>query len=283
MKIKTLAALGTLAAVGTVCCAYENNALTVDTVTIRRELPQPLTIVNLSDLHGKSFGKNSERLLAKVAALAPDLIVMTGDTVSASGRGIGAMTRLASRLTELAPVAMIPGNHERRSGRMEELLSRFSSVGVHVLENEQLDLVLRGTAVHILGLAEPIAVSRWDYLRAAVGRLQYPDNDDALLSLAKEDGLRIVLTHFPELFAGIGKRSYRRFSFDLLLAGHAHGGQFRLPGLGALYAPGQGFFPKYTAGLYGGGPYMVVSRGLGNDSVLPRVGNRPEISCIRVI
>ena len=260
-------------------CAWENHALTVGRYQVRIGLPEPLTIVSLADLHGKTFGG---RLLSRTAALSPDLIVLPGDTVSADCRHVSAVSSLLRQLGTIAPVVMIPGNHEQRSGRLEELSARFERAGAHVLRNEQIDLTLRGMPVHLLGLAERLAVSRLDYLRAAAGRLEYPDHDAALLSLAREEGLRIVLSHFPELFAGIGERSYRRFSFDLMFSGHAHGGQVRLPGVGGLYAPGQGFLPRYDAGVYGEGPRLIVSRGLGNDSLVPRIANRPEIVCVTV-
>lgn len=264
-------------------CVWENNALTVTRYTVKKGLPAPIRIVCLADLHGKRFGKDNCRLLKKTAALSPDLIVLPGDTVSGSRHGVSAMCETLSALSSLAPTVLIPGNHERRTGRLEALLARFSRTGAHVLCNERLDLLIRGTPVHLLGLAEPIAVSRLDYLRAAVGRLEYPDCDAQLLSLAREDGLRIVLSHFPELFAAIGDRSYRRFDFDLQFSGHAHGGQVRLPGIGGVYAPGQGIFPRYTGGLYGKSPALVVSRGLGNDCGLPRVNNRPEIVAVDVV
>ncbi len=281
-KMILAGAAGAAASAGLAYACWENNALVIERHTVSLGLASPLRIVQLADLHGKRFGKKNRRLLKKVQALSPDLILMTGDTVSDNCTHIEDMTDTVHALSLMAPVCLIPGNHERRSGRMEELLGRFSDAGAITLCDEEYTLDLRGTAVHVLGLAEEIGVTRTDYVRAALGRLEYPDRDALLLSLAQQDGLRIVLSHFPELFCGIGWRSYCRFDFDLLFAGHAHGGQVRLPCIGGLYAPGQGLFPKYTSGVYGDRPKMIVSRGLGGMEIIPRVNNRPEITCVDV-
>lgn len=280
--LRAAAAAGLAGAAGAAYVCWEKNALAVERHSIRLGLANRIRIVQLSDLHGKTFGKHNRRLIDRVRALNPDLILMTGDTVSGDCAHLEDMVHTVGALCTMAPVCLIPGNHEQRSGRMEEILARFAGVGAITLCNETCALVLRGTAVHVLGLAEKIGVRPADYARAAVGRLEYPDNDAALLALAQKQGLRIVLSHFPELFAGIGWRSYCRFDFDLLFAGHAHGGQVRLPRIGPLYAHGQGFFPKYTAGVYGDRPKMIVSRGLGGSPLLPRINNRPEITLVTV-
>jgi len=282
MKKRTLI-LGAGAAAAAAYCLWEENALTVERYAFEKGLPEPIRIVSLADLHGKSFGMRNRRLLKTVAALDPDLIVMPGDTVSSDCRNLFETAQTIGALCAVAPVYLVPGNHEQRSGRMHELLSLYLEAGAQVLCDELRDTVIKGTPVHILGLAEKIGLRRADYLRAMLHTCQYPDNDAALLELAQKDGLRIVLTHFPELFGCIGARSYRRFDFDLLFAGHAHGGQIRLPGVGGLFAPGQGFLPRYTAGQYGDRPRMILSRGLGNDGLVPRIHNRPEIACVTVL
>ncbi len=262
---------------------HENNTLVIEGYHMRLGLPKPITVVALADLHGKRFGKYGRDLREKVLALSPDLILFPGDTVSASCGGLSYAARLIGELSQAAPVVIVPGNHERRSGRCGEIAERYKAAGAYVLINEQLDLDICGSPVHILGLAEDIAASRLDYIRQMAGEFDYPDNDSLLLSLSREEGVRIVLTHFPELFAAIGQRSYRRFDFDIMFAGHAHGGQIRLKNGTGLYAPGQGVLPKYSGGMYGERPALVVSRGLGNDSIVPRINNRPEITCVTLV
>ncbi len=239
-------------------------------------LPEPIRLLQVADLHGRMFGKGGRDLADMARVISPDLIVMTGDTVSADCKNLLPTARLLRVLCQIAPVFLIPGNHELRSGRWEEISQGFRSVGVIVLENERFDGEIKGTPLHILGLSEGLAVSRVDYLREFLGTMRHADCTAALSDLADCGGVRIVLSHFPELFAGIGRLSYRNFHFDLMLAGHAHGGQFRAGRFG-VYAPGQGLFPRYTAGMHGWNPALVVSRGLGNDSPVPRVNNRPEL------
>lgn len=258
-------------------CRRQNNALCVGRYTVNAGLPRPVVLVQLADLHGKRFGPEGRRLVDAVRPLTPDLIVLTGDTVGADCKNLIPTARLLKALCAQAPVFLIPGNHERRSGRWRETAALFRAQGVAVLENERFDGAVNGVPLHILGLAEPQAVSSVDYLRCAMGTLRYQDNRAALARLAALDGLRIVLCHFPENFARIGALSYCRFAFDLMLSGHAHGGQFRLPFFGGVYAPGQGLLPRYDAGMFGRRPALIVSRGLGNDTILPRVNNRPEI------
>ncbi len=239
-------------------------------------LPEPIRILQIADLHGRMFGKRGAELIDMARVISPDLMVLTGDTVGADCKNLLQTARLLRVLCQIAPVFLIPGNHELRSGRWEEISQGFANVGVTVLENQRFDGWIRGTPIHILGLAEGLAVSRLDYVKELLGTYAHADCSDMLSALSGCDGVRIVLSHFPELFANIGRLSYNHFRFDLMLSGHAHGGQLRL-GKHGVYAPGQGLLPRYTAGIHGWQPALVVSRGLGNDTPLPRINNRPEL------
>lgn len=239
-------------------------------------LPEPIRLLQIADLHGRMFGKRGGELIDMVRVLSPDLIVCTGDTVSSDCKNLLATARLLRTLCQIAPVFLIPGNHELRSGRWEEISQGFTNVGVIVLENERFDGAIKGTPLHILGLCEGLAVSKIDYVKGALGVLEHADCRRALADLSGCDGVRIVLSHFPELFSCIGPLSYQNFRFDLMLSGHAHGGHVRLGNHG-LFSPGQGIFPRYTAGMHGWYPTLVISRGLGNDSMFPRINNRPEL------
>ncbi len=271
-----------LFAVGTAYCGYQNNALQVSRHKLNVGLPSPLRLVCLADLHGKQFGSGNSRLIARVQSLAPHIIVFPGDTLSADCHNLMPTVKTLRALCSIAPCFLIAGNHEHRSGRWTETAEKFKAAGVTVLENTRFDGFIRGVPVHILGLDEGLAVSRLDYIRAACKTLPYADNRQALLALSQLDGLRIVLSHFPEHYALIDALSYCRVPFDLMLSGHAHGGQVRLSRRLALYAPGQGLFPQFCQGMYGRNPALLVSRGLGNDSPFPRINNRPEIVLITI-
>lgn len=239
-------------------------------------LPAPIRILQVADLHGRMFGEGGQDLVDMVRVISPDFICCTGDTVSSNCKNLLETAKFLKALCLIAPVFLIPGNHELRSGHWAEIAQGFQNVGVIVMENERFDGWMNGSQLHILGLSEGLAVSRADYIKQMTGTYGYADCSAALEDLSSCKGVRIVLSHFPELFAKSGSLSYRNFAFDLMLSGHAHGGQFRL-GKYSAYAPGQGLFPRYTAGAHGWHPALVVSRGLGNDTFLPRINNRPEL------
>ena len=259
---------------------YQNNFLQISRRFVRADIEKPLRLLVLSDLHGKQFGKGSCRLIKNAAALYPDVILFTGDTISSDCKNLGSTLANLKKLCKIAPCFLIPGNHEHRSGRWNEIKQKISDLGVIVLENERWSGAINGVSVNILGLNEKIAISRIDYIKSFFGCLRYPDNSELLKDLQQQDGAKLVLCHFPECFV---KSEYCRFNFDLMLSGHAHGGHFRLNDHIAFFAAGQGFLPKFCQGLYGSRPRLFVSRGLGNDSPLPRINNRPEMALITLL
>lgn len=281
MSIKNIAAAVFTAATGAAAYGYwQNNALQLSESIVYSDIEKPLKLLCISDLHGKQFGKNNCRLLTKVRALSPDIIVFPGDTISSDRSNFEETIATLRELSSIAPCFLIPGNHEHRSGQWERICKRISACGVTVLQNNRWDGYINETPVHILGLDEQIAVHRTDYIRSAAGTLHYPDNSALLQSLSEQPGVKIVLSHFPECFV---KANYCRFDFDLMISGHAHGGHFRLNDQISFFAAGQGFLPKFNCGLYGDRPQLFVSRGLGNDSPLPRINNRPELAAITIL
>ena len=145
--------------------------------------------------------------------------------------------------------------------------------GVEVLENQTSVITRSNSNIKIIGINDPSFNS--DYLMG--------DEKSVIVSQLKivaqnEEDLTVLLSHRPEFF-----ELYASYKFDLVLSGHAHGGQFVLPFLGGLFAPGQGFFPKYDAGLFEkNGTNMIVSRGIGNSIIPLRVNNRPEVILIEL-
>ena len=198
----------------------------------------------------------------------PDIIVITGDLVDSRNTDIEIALEFARQAIKISLVYYITGNHEARISEYEELKMGLEEAGVIVLENEKVTMEREGESLTMIGLDDPSF--REDYLFGdAVSVTQ-----SALTELHNEsDGYTILLAHRPELFD-----TYVDVGVDLVFSGHAHGGQFRLPFIGGLFAPNQGLFPEYDSGLYTEGiTNMLVSRGVGNSLIPLRINNRPEI------
>lgn len=255
--------------------AWGNTALVTTELSVKSgKLPAAFDgfrIVQVSDLHNASFGDGNAELLERVEQAQPDCIALTGDLVDSRHTDVDAALSFAREAAKIAPTYYVTGNHEARLEEWEKLLTGLEEAGVTILQNESILLDREGHSIVFSGVEDP---SFHD---------DHPLHDTEgiwernLESLSPEEGrYTILLSHRPEYFA-----FYEKLGFDLVLAGHAHGGQFRLPGIGGLWAPGQGLFPEYDAGLYQqGGTAMAVSRGLGNSLFPFRVNNRPEIVAI---
>lgn len=258
-------------------CWYQNNGLSVTRYRLKgMRVTRPMKIVHLSDLHSKCFGRDNEKLLALVADCSPDLVAITGDLIDDSDRDFCRTAQIIGKLCRLAPVVCIPGNHEHRSQDYCSILEAVRQEGAVLLQNEQVSLTVAGILVTVLGLEERQGTYR-SYRKMRQGKYRYRDYSEQFHTLSQKPGLRLVLCHYPENFAMTGDKAYCQYDFDLQLSGHAHGGQWRFPFVGGLYAPGQGLFPKYVTGVFGDHPKMVVSRGLGPSSFPLRLFNRPEV------
>lgn len=230
-----------------------------------RTLPPALDgyrIVLLSDLHGARFGPENRRLAEAVLAQQPDLIALTGDFAE-SPEQLGATDDLLRQLQGAAPIAWVSGNHDWAGGAlpaMRRLLDRF---GVLRMENRFLPLSWNGARLILAGVEDPNGPA--DMIRpaelAAALRREYPD--DFVLWLAHRNNWRRDEPDLP---------------VDLILCGHAHGGVIRLPFIGGLLGTGRRLGARDECGLYRGERFlMLVSRGLGSSSAVPRLFNRPEI------
>lgn len=230
-------------------------------------------IVQISDLHDAQIGENNEKLIAMTAETEPDCIVLTGDFVDSSRFHPERSLSVAESLVKIAPVYYVSGNHEAilPDEDYQALTDGLRGLGVCVLEDESAELTRDGQSIRLIGLTDigfhpGTLEEKKDALRMA------------LSALLPEDEFSVTLAHRPELMD-----VYTECGAPLVLSGHAHGGQIRLPGIGGLIAPGQGLFPKYTEGKYEeNGATLVVSRGIGN-SVLPlRVNDRPQIVVVQL-
>ena len=220
-------------------------------------------IAHVSDFHND---KCADELVRGVADAAPDIIAVTGDIVHRE-RDWDNAKRLIDGIKRLAPVYFVTGNHERAVKSFGEFSEYLIESGVRILENEVTSVSRGGGEIAVIGLHDPTYFER--------GKTDYAVELDALNLKANELGAKykILLCHRPELF-----ERYAACGIDLTLCGHTHGGHVRFPLIGALYAPGQGLFPKYSNGKYARGQStMIVSRGLGKSRQIPRVLNPPEL------
>lgn len=256
---------------------WGNTALEVNEYEIVSDrIPQGFDgfrIAQVSDLHNAEFGEGNGKLIEQLSQSAPDIIVITGDLIDSRHTDLNIALEFCREIMNIAPVYYVSGNHEARVDEYSELKIGLAEAGVIVLEKEKLELTREGESITLIGLKDPSF--RTDYLFGdAASVTQY-----ALGELQNaSDGFTILLSHRPELFD-----TYVEAGVDLVFSGHAHGGQFRLPLIGGLVAPNQGFFPKYDAGLFcEGKTTMIVSRGVGNSIIPFRINNPPEIVAVEL-
>lgn len=236
---------------------------------------QHVRLLMLSDLHSHLYGENQERLLSKIRKEQPDCILLCGDIVDDKVPRYGA-EQLLSQIVDLAPCYYVSGNHEFWSGESEEIFSMIRSYGIQVLRDEQQSITINDVTFTICGVDDP----------AGTGSGQagsYGEREKYLQSLKRfksvpSNQFCVLLAHRPEYI-----QQYANYPFDLVLCGHAHGGQWRIPFLlNGLIAPNQGLFPKYAGGAYTcGNMTEIVGRGLALDWK-PRLFNPPEIVVVDV-
>ena len=248
---------------------YQNQFIQINEITIKCEtLPEDFAgykIVQVSDLHNAEFGENNEDLLSLIKEQNPDIIVVTGDIVDSRRTNVQIARDFINNASEIAPVYYVTGNHEARVAMEDEIDFIELNENVNVLHNQSVLLEKGESAIQLIGVDDP------DY-RAVKDSAEYMDK--RLDLYCDNEYFKILLSHRPELF-----ETYVENEMNVIFSGHAHGGQVRLPFIGGVIAPHQGFFPTYDAGLFyaTNDATMVISRGLG-DSILPlRINNPPEL------
>lgn len=227
-------------------------------------------IAQISDLHNAKFGSNNAGLLYMLRQQHPDIIVMTGDLVDSNHTDMDTAISFAAHAAEIAPCYYVTGNHEAWLKEEYDVLEKdLRACGVTVLRNQTDSLHANGDTLHLIGIDDP------DFTESGNGLFDLTAGiiQAEIQNTAAPEGYKILLSHRPEVF-----ETYVENNINLAFSGHAHGGQFRLPFIGGLIAPNQGFLPKYDGGVYQeGNTTMVVSRGIGNSIIPVRFNNRPEI------
>ena len=257
--------------------AWGNTALELNTYTVSSaKLPESFDgyrIAHVSDLHNAEMGKDNEKLLTILRDADPDMIAITGDLIDSRSTNVEIALQFVREAVKIAPCYYVTGNHEARVNEYGALKAGMEAAGVTVLEDVKTKISMEGETITLIGVNDPSYQT--DYLFGDSETVMNTKLEDLH---TEHDGFTILLSHRPELFD-----TYVDQDIDLVLSGHAHGGQFRLPFIGGLVAPNQGLFPEYDAGIYTeDNTNMLISRGVGN-SILPfRINNRPEVILIEL-
>ena len=236
------------------------------------KLTAEVRLAVVTDFHSSD---NADDVVAMVASCAPDAVLMVGDMFDddTQNRPTERTLSLMRQLSAQYPCYYVSGNHEAWTGEMDALYQQTEEAGVTVLRMSSGVLTVRGQRIALCGIPDP-------YEMVFSGA---PDTEEQLRQ-ALEDvdsaDFTVLLAHRPELLT-----KYAQFPLDLVVSGHAHGGQVRIPGvLNGLYAPNQGWFPKLAGGAYTqDGTTLIVSRGLAVRTRLPRIFNRPEVVLVRCV
>lgn len=249
-------------------CLFQNKHLVITTYTYESEkLGADLDgyrIVQISDLHNAEFGKENKKLLETIRSCSPDIIVITGDLVDSNHTNVERAVAFVKEAVKIAPVYYVTGNHEYwlEPSENEQMMQGILAAGACDLDDEAVCIEKGDSSFMLAGLDD-------QHL-----------SDETLKNLLQEqkNELSIVLAHEPQYL-----QNYANAGADLVLTGHAHGGQIRLPFVGGIVAPDQGFLPEYTSGKYNrADTEMIVSRGLGNSIIPVRLFNYPEVVCVEL-
>lgn len=262
-----------LAAVFLIWLIWGNVTVQLNRLTVTdADLPEAFVgykIAQISDLHNAEFGKSNSVLIQMLEEQKPDIIVITGDMVDSNHTDVEVAIEFAQQAAAIAPCYYVTGNHEGwLEKEYERLEAGLLAAGVDVMHDETVTLEKDGESLQLIGVDDPT--------------FRYYFGGEPFLSqlqkLKDDNQFTMLLSHRPELF-----ETYVQEKVDIVFSGHAHGGQVRIPFVGGVIAPQQGFFPEYDAGTYTEGTTtMVVSRGIGNSVVPVRVNNRPEVIVVEL-
>lgn len=268
-----------LAALLALCIYAFSQTLLVRRYTLHTDkLAAPVRFSVITDLHGTRYGEGQTELIAAVRREKPDAVFFVGDIVD-DPHALTVAEPLFAALGAEFPCYYVTGNHEYSSGAERDTKSMLQAANIVLLQSEVAMLDVNGQQLCIAGVNDPELYGGYSlfgsYAIPAQWRAEY---DACQLAAAESGAYSVLLSHRPEL-----TELYRQSGFGLVLSGHAHGGQVRIPGiLNGLFAPCQGWFPNYAGGRYAlDGTELIVSRGLCRNN-LPRVFNRPELVIVTV-
>ena len=242
-------------------------------------IEHPFCIVQISDLHNRSFGKNNERLVKKILEQDPDIILITGDLINETEEDLSIAIELISSLSlSKVPTYVSYGNHESNYEKRydADITALYEKAGARVLNFAFEDIKINGQKIRLGGIYGYCLAEKYH------GEAR-KEEVDFLKDFQDTSLYTVLMCHMPVTW--IINNSLNEWDCDLVLCGHAHGGQIRIPFIGGLYAPDQGYFCGKEAGMYYSddqSKIMLLSRGLGNTENIPRINNIPEIVVIEI-
>ena len=264
--LASLCALLALAAIFGGWVIWANTAIEQTDYTVQSaKLPTALdgyVIAQVADLHCAEYDEGNAKLLSMLRNAKPDIIVFTGDTFDERHSDKTPTLEFLRACVNIAPCYMVTGNHECAMKRSDyyDLEAQIRERGVNILHDKAVTLEKNGACITLLGVDDE------NFIGTTYSSSQ-------LREMAGTEDFAVLLSHRPEYFW-----RYAESQIELTLSGHAHGGQFRLPLIGGLYAPGQGALPEYDSGIYTyENANMIISRGIGQSSFPLRFNNRPEL------
>ena len=250
----------------------QNKKLKVRKTTLKFDkLPQAFDnfkIAQVSDIHCDKVGHSDLSFINKIKNFNPDMIVITGDILDSYNNNMDIAYNILSQLAIVAPCYFVSGNHELRlPEEYEQLINRMKKLNITHLHNSKLFITKNNESINLVGVEDYNFFKNEDKLNHRANFIK------TLEELYSPNHFNILLSHRPEKFP-----IYADIKYDLIFSGHAHGGQWRIPFVGGIFSPSQGFFPKYTNGNYVlKDSTLIVSQGLGNSSFPIRINNRIEL------
>ena len=266
-----------LLAIFTVITLWEN--ITVGTTFFKitsDRLPASFNgfkIAQISDLHNAELGQDHSEIIRILKEEKPQIIVITGDLIDSNHLDMDTAISFVQQAVTIAPCYYVTGNHEAWIKEdYQKLEDRLLDSNVIILHDEVVIFERDSESIQLIGLDDPEFSDQDSYIQQIVLSTK-------LSNLNLDNRFRLLLSHRPEAFD-----AYVDNNIDLVLSGHTHGGQFRLPFIGGVVAPNQGFFPKVDAGEYHEfNTTMIVSRGVGNSIIPIRINNRPEVVIVELV
>ena len=250
----------------------QNKKLKVRKTTLKFDkLPQAFDnfkIAQVSDIHCDRVGLSDLSFIKKIKDFNPDIIVITGDVLDSYNNDMDIAYNILSQLAIVAPCYFVSGNHELRLPKeYDDLKNIMKKLNITYMHNSNLLIKKNNESINLVGVEDYNFFKNEDNLNHRANFI------NTLEKLYSPNNFNILLSHRPEKFP-----IYSDIKYDLIFSGHAHGGQWRIPFVGGIFSPSQGFFPKYTNGNYVlKDSTLIVSQGLGNSSFPIRINNRIEL------